>query len=99
MTRPPQPKGCASNPYFPFPLECNTVDAGLGSVRITSSVEMATYRVTRLTALATSPRVKKDQTQPIIDCTYGVKAVFDAIAHEIYGPGGRPAIGTRTSLN
>ena len=79
-------------------LEYNTVHAGAGSMRITCSVEMATYLVTRLTELATSLE-GKNQTQLIIDCTHGVKAAFDAIDHEIYGPGGSPEPGIRTSLN
>jgi hypothetical protein len=79
-------------------FEYSTVSAGVGSMRITCSVEMATYLVTCLTELATSLE-GKDQAQLVIDCTYGVKAAFDAIEHEIYGPGGRPDPGIRTSLN
>jgi hypothetical protein len=79
-------------------LEYSTVSAGVGSMRITCSVEMATYLVARLTELATSLE-GKNQTQLIIDCTYGVKAAFDAIDHEIYGQRGKPDPGIRTSLN
>jgi hypothetical protein len=79
-------------------LEHSTVHADVGSMRITCSVEMATYLVTRLAELASSFE-GKNQTQLIIDCTYGVKAEFDAIDHEIYGPGGMPAPRIRTSLN
>ena len=79
-------------------VEYTTVRAGVGSMRITCSVEMATYLVSRLTALAAS-LAGENQTQLIIDCTYGVKAAFDAIDHEIYGPGGSPEPGIRTSLN
>ena len=79
-------------------LEYNTRHAGVGKVRITCSVEMATYLVTRLTELATSLE-GKDQTQLMIDCTNGVKAAFDAIDHEIYGPGGKPDPGVSASVN
>jgi hypothetical protein len=68
-------------------LENSTVSAGVGNMRITCSVEMATYLVTRLTELATSLE-GLNQTHLIIDCRYGVKAAFDAIECEIYGPAG-----------
>ena len=79
-------------------LEYNIVSAGVSSMRITCSVEMATYLVTCLTELATSLK-GKDQKQLIIDCTYGVKAAFDAIERESYGPGGMRDPGIRASLN
>lgn len=51
--------------------EYSTLNAGVGSKRITCSVEMATYQVSRLIGLATSLEGKQ-QTQRNIDCTFGV---------------------------
>lgn len=63
-------------------------------MRITCSVEMATYLADQLRELA--ERSEGKEPWLVIDCAYAAKTASEAIEHGIYGPGGRPVPGIHT---